>query len=95
MEKSDPYLSPLKHPFASKAAIWIQAGGLEILYDDVVEFSRAMETIKENHVALCIEPYANHDILLTGEMTGFQTEAKRCAEKATVFLSEKGFYPSS
>lgn len=71
----------------------MQAGALEILYDDIIEFSRGMETIKANNVALCIEPYANHDILLTGEMTGFATEAKRCAEKATVFLSENGFYP--
>lgn len=94
MEASDPYLSPLHHPFASKTAIWVQGGGLEILYDDVIKFSRAMEAIKENTVALCIEPYANHDIFLVGWATGFKAEITKCTEKAKEFLSSRGFYMS-
>jgi acetyl esterase/lipase len=31
---SDPYISPLRHPFQSKTPIWIQSGRLETLYED-------------------------------------------------------------
>ena len=50
-----------------------------------------MEGIGGNVMELYIEPYANHDIILIGWMSGFEKEVTRCAEKAAVFLRRTGF----
>ena len=33
------YISPMDHPFKSKAPLWIQTGGLEVLYDMTMKSS--------------------------------------------------------
>ncbi|MCJ1396135.1 hypothetical protein MMC18_009024 [Xylographa bjoerkii] len=91
MQASDPYISPLRHPFACKTALWIQVGGLEILHDVVVEFAQRMKDVSGNKVQLHVEPHVNHDIFLIGDKLGFGKEASRCADLACSFLDENGF----
>ena len=35
-EPTDPYLSPLRHPFLTPTPLWIIVGGVEVLYDTIV-----------------------------------------------------------
>lgn len=87
-DANDPYFSPLDHPFLTKTPLWIQVGGLEVLYDDCVRFAEAMER-KGNKVELYVEPLANHDTLYVGNLTGFVAEAERAVKLAGEFLSRR------
>ena len=71
--------------------MWIQVGGVEVLYDEIVRFTEGMRKVKGNVVELHVEPYASHDILLAGAVTGFEVEMKRCAGLVSEFLRGKGF----
>ena len=83
-----PYFSPKKHPFSTSAPIWIHLGGLEVLYDDGIEFAENMQ-LHGNVVDLHVEPYANHDILYVGGTTGFEAEAIKAAKLAGEFLNKQ------
>lgn len=87
MDLSHPYLSPLRHPFDTQTAIWIQVGGLEVLNSDTVAFHRSMRRIARNNVELYEVPYAPHDIFLAGNILGFEREAADAAKFAQRFLS--------
>ena len=84
-----PYFSPKKFPFTTNVPLWIHLGGLEILYDDAVEFAENMR-LHGNAVELHVEPYANHDVLYLGGSTGFTVEAIKGARLAGKFLAERG-----
>ena len=84
-----PYFSPKKHPFPTNVRIWIQLGGLEVLYDDGIEFAENMRLLG-NSVELHVELYANHDILYLGGTTGFKAEGIRAAKIAGEFLKKHG-----
>lgn len=83
-----PYFSPRKHPFLTSVPMWVQIGGLEILYDSAIEFVENTR-VKGNSVDLHVEPYANHDILYLGNSTGFNTEAIKAATAAGKFLNDR------
>jgi acetyl esterase/lipase len=91
MDRSDPYLSALGHPFETKTPLWIQTGGCEVLYDDNVRLANKMRE-KGNEVELHIEPNASHDIWLTGKITGFEAEAVNSAKMAGQFMKKQGLY---
>ena len=91
MKADDPYISPLRHPFACKTRFWIQTGGVEFLYDENIAFAEQMKGIEGNVVELHVEPYANHDVFLAGNLTGFEEEMKQCAKLAAQFLERNGF----
>ncbi|KAI4148063.1 MAG: hypothetical protein LQ341_001675 [Variospora aurantia] len=80
-----PYFAPRSHPFSSQVPIWIQLGGLEVLYDDAFEFAENMRG-QGNSVVVYVEPYANHDIFYLGGNTGFAEEAVKAAKAASAFL---------
>ena len=84
-----PYFSPKKRPFLTNVPMWIQLGGLEILYDDGIEFVENMR-FQGNAVELHVEPYANHDIFYLGGTTGFTVEAIKVARLAGRFIAERG-----
>lgn len=86
MDLSHPYLSPLRHPFGTQTAIWIQIGKFEVLYGDIVAFYRSMKSVSLSSVELHEIPFAPHDILLGGNILGFETEASIAAEHANGFL---------
>lgn len=84
----NPYISPARHPFACKTALWMMAGGLEVLYDDIVEFKEGMEGKAE--VVLYVERWANHDIFLVGDRLAFQAEREKCIGIAADWMVGKG-----
>lgn len=86
MDANDPYFSPLDHNFRTKTPLWIQVGGLEVLYEEGIKFADAMKRIG-NKVEVYVEPLANHDILYVGNVTGFAAEAERAVKAARGFLS--------
>ena len=84
-DASDPYFSPLDHPFVTKTSLWIQVGGLENLHDEDIKFADAMKR-QGNKVNVHVEPLANHDIILVGNLTGFAAEAETSVKLAREFL---------
>ena len=86
MDVNNPYFSPLDHAFLTTTPLWIQVGGVEILYDEGVKFADAMKK-KGNKVDVYVEPLANHDILLVGQLSGFAAEAQRAVKLAGEFLN--------
>jgi len=84
-ETAGDYLSSPAKPFATDTPLWIGTGGAEILRDDGVEFASNME-IEGNRVDLHEEPLVPHDLILTGEILGFEDQAENMAKKAGGFL---------
>ena len=89
MSASHPYISPINQPFKSKTPLWIQTGGLEVLYDDDVKLADNMRGVEGNKVELVVEPYAPHDVILLGDKLGFVAEAERLTKKAVEFLKHE------
>ncbi|KAI8623356.1 Alpha/Beta hydrolase protein [Xylariaceae sp. FL1651] len=82
-----PYLSPLHHPFRmhTKTPMFLNAGGREVLCDDIKAFSKSFG----DHgwpVHLLVSDGCPHDILLLGSRMGFTREAEEAAEEARAFL---------
>ncbi|MCJ1478621.1 hypothetical protein MMC13_007302 [Lambiella insularis] len=88
MTATAPYISPRSHPFATETPLWIGTGGGEVLRDENVEFAESMRMVPGNVVRLYEEPHVPHDLFLTGEMLGFETEAENIARNGGSFLQE-------
>ena len=78
---ANAYISPQNHPFRTRAFLWLCFGGLEILFDEGVNFAESMRSVG-NRVEVHIEPYATHAILGIGNVTGFAVEAERAIGRA-------------
>ncbi|MCJ1321667.1 hypothetical protein MMC15_007012 [Xylographa vitiligo] len=89
MDINNPHFSPLDHPFKTQTPLWVQVGGLEILYDEGMKFAEVMRG-KGNTVEICVEPLVNHDILLVGNLSGLEAEAEHVVKLAGEFLSTVG-----
>lgn len=87
MQVADPYISPRNHPFVTKTPLWVCVGGVEIFCDQVVDFVEKMKA-KGNNVEIHIEPYASHDILGAGNVTGFTAEAINAIRLARKWLAD-------
>lgn len=98
MNPNNPNFSPLQHPFRTNTPLWIHIGGLEALCDEGIRFATAMREEdaegkgknRKNEVEVYVEPLANHDILLVGNMTGFAAEAKKAVRVAGEFVRRCG-----
>jgi acetyl esterase/lipase len=88
MDPSNPYLSPMNHPFACKTPVWIQVGDLEALRDDGVRLATNMKSVEGNIVVLWEEEATAHDIFLLGKVTGFEEAADKVTLRAVAFLKE-------
>lgn len=86
VDPGNPYISPLDSPFHCKTPIWCHSGGLEILHDECMAFVRNMKSIPGNSIQVHTEPYANHDIVYVGNLTGFAAEAEKAVDLAKEFL---------
>ena len=91
IDLSHPYLSPLHHPFFTKTPIWVQVGGKELLYDEVMAFVRNMTAIRHNIIRVHKVPFAPHDILLAGNILGFEEEVSDAADRAQRYLDGIGW----
>ncbi|MCJ1281200.1 hypothetical protein MMC26_000518 [Xylographa opegraphella] len=89
MDINDPHFSPLEHAFHTPTPLWVQVGGLEILYDEGMKFAEVMKG-KGNRIEVCVEPLANHDILLVGNLSGLEAEAEHVVKLAGDFLKTVG-----
>ncbi|MCJ1393999.1 hypothetical protein MMC18_006876, partial [Xylographa bjoerkii] len=76
---SDPYFSPLKHPFATRAKLFIQVGTAEVLADDVTELARGMGDVQGNDVMLWEVRNAMHDIFAAGAGIGVRDGSEGCS----------------
>lgn len=88
MEKSDPYISPLHHPFPTKTAIWVQVGGAECLCDDGTKLAANMKAVNGNIVDLYEIPHAVHDIFLAGGALGFRKETAEAVKESKKFIDQ-------
>ena len=55
---------------------------MEILREEVKEWVGEMKEVEGNQVELFVQERVNHDVLLTGNRTGFEEEGRESAEKA-------------
>lgn len=86
MKPTDPYFSPLQHPFSTPTPLWIMVGGAEVLYDTIVGFADQMGSMEGNKVTLYEAPNAPHDILFIGHMLGWAKETDGGVQAAADFL---------
>ncbi|CAE7212380.1 hypothetical protein P3342_012371 [Pyrenophora teres f. teres] len=86
---SQSYISQKDKTFKCEVPMWVNVGGAEVLYFDVVEWSQKMQEAG-NDVQLDIDEYAPHDILAQGNILGFDKEAVEMAKRAGVWLKEHG-----
>ena len=83
-----PYISHKNRPFKTEVPLWVNTGGGEILYYDDTEWYNTMKTAG-NDVTLDVEKHVPHDILLIGNILGFDKEATSCAKRAGEWLRSK------
>jgi acetyl esterase/lipase len=84
---SSSYISQKNRTFKTEVPLWTNTGSGEVLYFDVVEWA---EKFKEagNDITLDIEEHVPHDILLVGNVLGFDKEADSMAKRAGEWLKE-------
>ncbi|KAF2847450.1 alpha/beta-hydrolase [Plenodomus tracheiphilus IPT5] len=82
-----PYVSHKNRTFKTETPLFVNTGGAEVLYYDVVEWAENMKNAG-NNVQLDVEKIAPHDIILLGDVIGFQTEATNSAKRAGEWLKE-------
>lgn len=84
---SQPYISHRNRTFKTTVPLFVNVGGAEILYYEVVKWSGIMKAAG-NSVTLDEEKYAPHDIVPLGNLIGFATEATNCAKRVGEWLRE-------
>jgi acetyl esterase/lipase len=80
------WVSPRRHPFRTQTPLWVQACGQEVLLEHDREWYEAMRDVQGNRVEWHLVDVANHDILLGGNLTGFEEEANEAARAAGKWL---------
>jgi acetyl esterase/lipase len=85
---SNPYVSHKNQTFKTEVPLFVNTGSGEILYFDDCEWAEKMQKAG-NDVTLDVEKHVPHDILLIGNILGFDKEATACAKRAGEWLSVK------
>lgn len=80
--QSDPYVSPLGHPFATPVPIWASAGAAEMFFERILQWAGEMRGVPGNRVEACEEEGAVHDSFFVGELLGFEESANEVTAKA-------------
>jgi acetyl esterase/lipase len=83
-----PYVSHKNQTFKTPVPLFVNTGSGEIMYFDDCEWA---ENMKEagNDVTLDVEKHVPHDVLLLGNISGFDKEATACAKRAGEWLVSK------
>ena len=84
----NPYVSHKNQIFKTPVPIFVNTGSAEILYFDDCEWAGKMGDAG-NDVTLDIEKHVPHDVLLVGNILGFDKEATACAKRAGEWLESK------
>ncbi|KAK8023571.1 hypothetical protein PG993_011637 [Apiospora rasikravindrae] len=93
---SDPYISPLGHPFATPVPLFVNVGGAEVLEVEGMRWVREMQSVvgekgrKKNDLELNYEHGAPHDTLLVGNNVGWDGSVREVTTKIGGVYSEKG-----
>jgi acetyl esterase/lipase len=82
----EPYISPAHHAFSTQTPLFIHAGTVEILYEEINGFAEAMTAVSGNRVRYFETPHAPHDLILVGKFFGLQMEAEDAVESAHEFF---------
>jgi acetyl esterase/lipase len=84
-----PYAVHKMATFSTSVPLFVNTGSGEVLYFDDVEWAEKMLKAG-NDVTLDVEKNVPHDILLVGNILGFDKEAQACAKRAGDWLRTKG-----
>lgn len=85
----DPYISPIKEPLVTSVPIFVQWGQREVLEQDCIAFAKEQRAASETaggRLGACEIPNAPHDVMLAGNLLGFENEAKKAVDEALRFL---------
>lgn len=85
---ASPYVSHKKRAFETPVPLFVNTGGGEVLYFDDCEWAKDMQELG-NDVTLDVEENVPHDVLLIGNILGFDKEASACAKRAGEWLGKK------
>ncbi len=85
---SSPYVTHKYQMFKTPVPIFVNTGGGEVLYFDDCEWAEKMKDAG-NDVTLDVEKNVPHDILLVGNIIGFDKEANASAKRAGEWLIGK------
>ncbi|KAI8628868.1 alpha/beta hydrolase fold-3 domain-containing protein [Xylariaceae sp. FL1651] len=85
---SDPYITPLGHPFATPVPIFVSIGAAEIFEIDATQWTREMDRVEGNEIETYYEEGAPHDTLLVGEKLGWDESAEEVARRIGVFIRQ-------
>ncbi|KAK8041289.1 hypothetical protein PG994_014296 [Apiospora phragmitis] len=83
---SNPYVTPLGHPFALPVPVFVNAGEREITREFTERWVDEMRRVEGNDVQLSLELGAVHDTFFLGPMMGFGVRAEEVAVKIGEFL---------
>ena len=83
-----PYVSHKNRTFKTPVPLFVNTGSGEILYFDDCEWAENMKKVG-NDVTLDVEKHVPHDVLLLGNLLGFDKEATACAKRAGEWLTSK------
>ncbi|KAF2843921.1 alpha/beta-hydrolase [Plenodomus tracheiphilus IPT5] len=81
-----PYVSLLHSPFKTEVPIFVNAGGKELLFYDIMKWANLMGKTTGNSITLDVEETAPHDPLVLIHMN-FGSEAKKIAQRVRVWLN--------
>ena len=84
----NPYVSHKNQTFKTPVPLFVNTGSGEILYFDDCEWAQKMKEA-DNDVTLDIGKHLPHDVLLLGNILGFDKEAIACAKRAGEWLTSK------
>lgn len=83
-----PYVTHKNQTFKTPVPLFVNTGSAEILYFDDCEWAEKMKEAG-NDVTLDVEKHVPHDVLLLGNILGFDKEATACAKRAGEWLISK------
>ncbi|KAK7755335.1 hypothetical protein SLS62_002561 [Diatrype stigma] len=83
---SDPYVTPLGHPFPTPVPIFASAGSAEMFYEHIQRWVEEMRAVEGNVVELYHEHAAPHDTFLVSELLGFEESAWAVVAKIGEFV---------
>ncbi|KAK8109431.1 hypothetical protein PG999_007568 [Apiospora kogelbergensis] len=92
---SDPYISPLGHPFVTPVPLFVNLGAAEVLELDGARWAREMRTVetcgekRKNDIELHYEDGAPHDTLLVGANLGWEDSVREVTTKIGEFIRRK------
>jgi acetyl esterase/lipase len=82
----DPYLSPALYPFATPVALFMQAGGAEVLCDSVRGAVERYRAIPGNVIEHLEVPDTPHDVYAVGVLLGWKKEQEETIHAAASFV---------